>query len=233
MIQRQSLSMAEARSQERKPGLWYLFCRLVAIVLIAVIVHVMMASWVWPDKQAHLKSILSHDLYRIAQLDSYGNANPLATRWASEAYMWVFDKSGFNTMIRTFAKPAGVNPPDTELRKVAVYLWPQIQASMYSVQIIGERIAVLYLTFPLFLIAALLAISDGWAARWLRRAHGGRESAFMYHRMKHGIFLSIILLWAIYLIIPVSMDPRMMIFPFVAMFGLLVRSTVSYFKKYF
>jgi len=29
------------------------------------------------------------------------------------------------------------------------------------------------------------------------------------------------------------MDPRMMIFPFVAMFGLLVRSTVSYFKKYF
>jgi len=89
------------------------------------------------------------------------------------------------------------------------------------------------MTLPLFLIAALLAISDGWASRWLRRAHGGRESAFMYHRMKRGIFLSIVLLWTIYLIIPVSTDPRVMIFPFVVMFGVLIRSTIFYFKKYF
>jgi len=177
--------------------------------------------------------VLSSDLTRIASMEAPNRANSLAAHWAAEAYRWVFEESGFNGMIRTFSRPAGVNPPDTEIRKLTVHFWPEIQASMYSVQIIGERMGVLYLTLPLFLIAALLAISDGWASRWLRRAHGGRESAFMYHRMKRGIFLSIVLLWTIYLIIPVSTDPRMMIFPFVLMFGLLIRYTIAYFKKYF
>ncbi len=225
--------MDETKSREIKTGLWYLFWRLIVIVLIALFVHVMMASWVWPDKDLHLKHILYQDLSRVASIREPGRGNPVAVHWASEAYRWTFEESGFNGMLRTFAKPAGVSPPDTELRKLTVHFWPEIQASMYSVQIIGERMAVLYLTLPLFLLAALLAVSDGWAGRWLRRAHGGRESAFMYHRMKRGIFLAIVLLWVIYLIIPVSMDPRMIIFPFVIMFGLLIRLTVSYFKKYF
>jgi len=225
--------MAETHGREIKTGLWYLIWRLVLIVLIAIMVHVVMASWVWPDKQIHLKRVLSMDLARIGQFDDGGPASMRAYHWASQAYHWVFEDSGFNGMIRTFAKPAGVNPPDTELRKVVVYSWPEIQASMYSVQIIGERMAVLFMTLPLFLIAAFLAISDGWAKRWLRRAHGGRESSFLYHRTKRGIFLVVVLLWAIYLILPISTDPRIIIFPFVLAFGLLIRSTVEYFKKYF
>ncbi|MDQ6959839.1 MAG: DUF4400 domain-containing protein [Mariprofundaceae bacterium] len=225
--------MAEARSREIKTGLWYLAWRLVVIVLLALFVHVMMASWVWPDRHDHLKGVLAQDLININRVESPGRGHPMASRWASEAYRWVFEASGFNGMVRAFAQPAGVNPPDTEVRKVVVHFWPEIQAAMYSVQIIGERMAVLFLTLPLFLVATLLAVSDGWAGRWLRRIHGGRESAFLYHRLKRGVFLSIVLLWSVWLIIPVSMDPRVVIFPFILVFMAVVRFTVGYFKKYF
>jgi integrating conjugative element membrane protein (TIGR03747 family) len=225
--------VAESRSRQIRTGLWYLAWRWVVIVLVSVFVHVMMASWVWPDRHLHLKAVLAQDMAHIDGLESAGHAYPLAARWASEAYRWAFESSGFNGMVRAFAQPAGVNPPDTEVRKVVVHFWPEIQAAMYSVQIIGERMAVLYLTLPLFLMATLIAVSDGWANRWLRRAHGGRESAFLYHRLKRSIFLSIVSLWMVYLIIPVSTDPRAVIFPFVLVFAVTVKFTIGYFKKYF
>lgn len=224
--------MAESQSNRIKTGLWYLAWRLVLIVFTAVIVHVVMASWVWPYKHVHLQSVLAIDMQRIQSMSSPGDGAMAAT-WATESYRWVFEKSGFNGMIRTFARPAGVNPPDTELRKLVVYFWPEIQAAMYSVQILGERLSVLYMTLPLFFLGTLIAISDGWSNRWLRRAHGGRESAFLYHRLKRGIFLSIVILWAVYLIVPISMDPRMVIFPFLLLYGLLLRYTIGFFKKYF
>lgn len=225
--------MAESRSRRIRTGLWYLAWRWIVIVLVAVFVHVMLASWVWPDGHSHLKGVLAQDMARIQALETIDKAGPLASRWAFGAYRWIFEETGFNDMIRRFSQPAGVNPPDTEVRKLVVHFWPEIQAAMYSVQIIGERTAVLFLTLPLFLVATLLAVSDGWAGRWLRRAHGGRESAFLYHRLKRSVFLTIVLLWAVWLIIPVSMDPRAVIFPFVILFALAVRFTLGYFKKYF
>jgi len=225
--------MDESRPRQIRTGLWYLAWRWIVIVLVAVFVHVVMASWVWPEGHSHLKGVLAQDMARIQELETIDKGRSLAAGWASGAYRWVFEASGFNGMIRRFSQPAGVNPPDTEVRKVVVHFWPEIQAAMYSVQIIGERMAVLYLTLPLFLLATLLAVSDGWAGRWLRRIHGGRESAFLYHRLKRGVFLSIVSLWAVWLVIPISIDPRVVIFPFILVFMAVVRFTVGYFKKYF
>lgn len=224
--------MADSQADKIKTGLWYLAWRLVFFAFTAVVIHVVMASWVWPDKHMHLQSVLASDIARIQGMSSPGDRS-MAVEWASEAYRWMFEESGFNGMIRTFAQPAGVNPPDTEVRKLVVHFWPEIQAAMYSVQIVGERLCVLYMTLPLFLLCTLIAVADGWAGRWLRRAHGGRESAFLYHRLKRGIFLSIVILWAVYLMVPVSMDPRMVIFPFLMLYGILLRYTIGLFKKYF
>jgi integrating conjugative element membrane protein (TIGR03747 family) len=233
MVPRQVDTMADAPSRPIRTGVWYLAWRFPLILLTAMFVHVMMASWVWPDGHLHLKGVLARDMARIQALETIDKAGPLAARWASGAYRWMFEETGFNGMIRAFSQPAGVNPPDTEVRKLVVHFWPEIQAAMYSVQILGERMAVLFLTLPLFLVATLIAVSDGWAGRWLRRAHGGRESAFLYHRLKRSVFLTIVLLWTVWLIMPVSMDPRAVIFPFVILFAVTVRFTIGYFKKYF
>jgi len=227
--------MEEPVSEERviRTGIWYLAWRWIAIVCLTVTIHIMMSSWYWPDKHEHVHKILLSDMQILQTIDYSHTAYHRATAWAKDAFYWVFEASGFNGMIRAFSTPTGFNPPDTEVRKVIVHFWSEIQASMYSVQIIGERSSVLFSTWPLVFIVSLIAVADGWSSRWLRRAHGGRESAFLYHRLKRGIFLSIVLMWASYLLWPSTVDPRLVILPFLMLYALTLRFTISYFKKYF
>lgn len=225
--------MSNSNKQPLRTGVWYLVVRLSLWVFIAFLTHILLASHYWEDNEAHLKKILEEDLGKIEQLTTSQKSFNFVKKSAGLGYEIIFEDSGFNEMIRVFSTPVNLSPFDTEMRKLIVYFWPEIKASMYSVQIIGERLAVLVLTIPLFAIAFLIAVSDGWAGRWLRRAYGGRESAFLYHRFKRGVFLSIVILWAIYLILPYSLDPRFIIFTFVLIFAFLLRYTISYFKKYF
>jgi len=225
--------MSDSNKKPLKTGLWYLIIRLGLCVFLAFITHVLLASHYWEDGDAHLQKILADDLTKIESLTTSEASSNFVKKGAALGYDIIFEASGFNEMIRVFSTPVNLNPFDTEMRKLIVYFWPEIKASMYSVQIIGERLAVLLLTLPLFLVAFVVAVSDGWAGRWLRRAYGGRESAFLYHRLKRGVFLSTVLLWAIYLILPYSFDPRIIIFSFVLIFAILLRYTISYFKKYF
>ena len=216
-----------------KTGLLYLFIRLPMVMLIALLVHVLMATHVWDDKHLHLKMILDQDMKNIESLSNTPESFARVSSGATYAYDLIFNKTGFNHMIEVFAQPVHLNPFDTEARKVVVYFWDEIQAAMYSVQIIGERLTFLTLMLPLFVLVSLIAISDGWVSRWLRRAFGGRESAFLYHRLKRGIFLSIVSLWAVYLIMPASPEPRTIVFIFLLIYGFTLRFTISYFKKYF
>ncbi len=225
--------MSNSNKQPLRTGVWYLVVRLSLWVFIAFLTHILLASHYWEDKEDHLKRILEEDLGKIEQLTTSQKSFNFVKKSAGLGYEIIFEDSGFNEMIRVFSTPVNLSPFDTEMRKLIVYFWPEIKASMYSVQIIGERLSVLILTLPLFTIAFLVAVTDGWAGRWLRRAYGGRESAFLYHRFKRGVFLSIVMLWAIYLILPYSLDPRLIIFTFVLIFAFLLRYTISYFKKYF
>jgi integrating conjugative element membrane protein (TIGR03747 family) len=225
--------MSDSNKRPLKTGPWYLVVHLSLWVFLALATHILLASHYWEDKEAHLQKILENDLSQIESLSTSESSFNFVKKGAALGYDIIFEKSGFNEMIRVFSTPVNLNPFDTEMRKLVVYFWPEIKASMFSIQIIGERLAVLILTLPLFIVAFLIAASDGWVGRWLRRAYGGRESAFLYHRLKRGVFLSLVLLWASYLMLPYSFDPRILIFSFVLLFGVLLRYTVSYFKKYF
>jgi len=227
--------MVKIMSSEQPPvktGLWYLTWRWVGMACLALTVHIMMASMVWSDHHEHLHQILLNDMKIIAHIDHNHSAYLRAELWANQAFYWIFEATGFNGMVREFST-VSVDPFGTEVRKLVVFYWSEIQAAMYSVQIIAERSSVLFSTWPLIILVTVIASADGWSARWLRRAHGGRESAFLYHRLKRGIFLSIVLMWGTYLIWMTSIDPRMIILPFVLIYGVLLRFTFSYFKKYF
>lgn len=102
----------------------------------------------------------------------------------------------------------------------------------WSIQLIGLRLGVLLVSLPLFLMAAIGGAIDGGAAWYLRRTSVGRESGFIYHRAKFALWFAMFSLWALYLVPPVALDPRHVIPPFVAIFALTVRFSVSWFKKY-
>ncbi|RMF20766.1 MAG: DUF4400 domain-containing protein [Deltaproteobacteria bacterium] len=224
------MAMPEAHVRRIRTGIWYLTWRFVGVLVLAMGVHVGYAVVSGQGAKA-LRDTLREDLAHVRVLDRSGHAYARARRWAHAAYTWVYERSGFNDMIRRFADPRGLNPIDTELRKVIVHYWPEIRASMVSVQILGERLAMLASTWPLVALLAVVAIADGWMAWSLRRAFAARESAFLYHRLKRGFFVTIVIMWLVYLTPPTPMYPQLLV-AFVAAAAILLRMTLAYFKKY-
>jgi len=77
-----------------------------------------------------------------------------------------------------------------------------------------------------------VALVDGFVQRDLRRWGGGRESSFVYHWAKRSALPLLVLSWVIYLALPVSLHPSLVVLPFATLFALSVAVTASSFKKY-
>lgn len=111
-------------------------------------------------------------------------------------------------------------------------LWPVYQTIIATAMLYVERLTVLLLAAPFFLLAVLLGAVDGAVAWYLRRLEGGRESAFLYHRAKYAISFGLMALLVVYLLPPFALDPRLILPPFLLFYALVSRIVVSRFKKY-
>jgi integrating conjugative element membrane protein (TIGR03747 family) len=105
-------------------------------------------------------------------------------------------------------------------------------AAAYTALVFLVRLLVLLLSLPLFLLAALVGLVDGLARRDVRRFGAGRESGFVYHRARASLMPLAVLPWVIYLALPVSVAPLLILLPGAAMLGLAVCISAATFKKY-
>lgn len=94
------------------------------------------------------------------------------------------------------------------------------------------RLSILVLSLPLFILVAVVGLIDGLAIRDKRRWSNGRESGFRYHYAKSFVLPSFFIAWILYLSIPVSIHPNFIILPLGVLMGLVIRETLSWFKKY-
>ena len=106
------------------------------------------------------------------------------------------------------------------------------QAAGQTTELFAVRIAILVLALPVFVLAGLVGLVEGLVARDLRRWGGGRESSFVYHWAKRTAIPFLILAWVVYLAMPVSLHPTIIVLPCAAAFGLSLSITASTFKKY-
>jgi integrating conjugative element membrane protein (TIGR03747 family) len=77
-----------------------------------------------------------------------------------------------------------------------------------------------------------MGLTDGLVQRDIRRWSGGRESSFVYHWAKKVLYPALILPWILYLAIPSSIHPNLIVLPFAILFAVSVRVMASMFKKY-
>ncbi|WP_454734217.1 TIGR03747 family integrating conjugative element membrane protein [Cupriavidus pauculus] len=105
-------------------------------------------------------------------------------------------------------------------------------ASVYTVLTFLVRFFVLMLTLPLFLLAAFVGFVDGLARRDVRRFGAGRESGFIYHRAKASLMPLAVLPWVVYLALPVSVHPLLILLPAAALLGIATDIAAATFKKY-
>lgn len=121
---------------------------------------------------------------------------------------------------------------DRRLRHYYQLAEDYILAAMLVTQVFAVRLAVLVLALPAFVLLGLMGLTDGLVRRDIRRWSGGRESSFVYHWAKKLLYPALILPWILYLAIPSSIHPNLIVLPFAILFAVSVRVMASTFKKY-
>jgi integrating conjugative element membrane protein (TIGR03747 family) len=176
-------------------------------------------------------SFLNDDFKRSAIV---GEPARFAKNFADTFYKITFKKTGVQSAIIWLATPAPHS--NSRLRKGLHTLFKRVKAyviaAMTVTQIFAVRLAVLILAFPAFILLAMLGLVDGLVQRDIRRWSGGRESSFIYHWAKKALYPSLILPWIIYLAMPESVHPNLIVLPFAVLFAVSVMVMASTFKKY-
>lgn len=145
---------------------------------------------------------------------------------------WLLVKSGFADFTRQAQESSRGNGLWSGLSQLYLSIEDFVLAAVYISFTFAVRLTILLLTTPLFLLAMLTGLVDGLMRRDLRKFGAGRESSFVYHRAKRAMVPLLIAPWIIYLSLPFSLHPLLILLPSAAMLGMAVAITAATFKKY-
>lgn len=188
----------------------------------------------WPEEGVqHSRDMYSRELeYLSGDLQqSLFFSDPAGTAaYLSGMVYELWERSGLLEVIAWMGLP----PPDDAgaLRLLAHRFHDYAAATVYITMVFSVRVAILALATPVFVLFGIIGLVDGLVERDLRRFSVGRESAYVFHLAKRAVAPMILLTWALYLSMPFSVHPAIVILPFAASFAFFLRLSASSFKKY-
>jgi integrating conjugative element membrane protein (TIGR03747 family) len=218
-----------------KQTLWPVFkaIELVVISLLAPALSlVVMGFYLWrfappAEHQAHLDEMMAFYVDNAVASDR-------ADAFGKGAYRFVLVETGLERVMqrRSLASSTGLQKNQTwnKISGLGVDLWDVVRKTSY---IFGAKLSSLISVLPLMCLLALVALVDGWTARYIRREEGGNESATRYHLWKtvsHSWLPSLIAV--VYLTCPIAVEPLWFILPTAIVLVVGLRSQTKYFKKY-
>jgi integrating conjugative element membrane protein (TIGR03747 family) len=234
-----------------QPGLIYrvmtlpfhLFGVLVGSLLISILIECLGMHLFWKDQSWHHAQDMMQ--YELSNLSDHFTRSVVvqepgrtAARWVDVGYRWVFVNTGLQEKMNGAAARAKASAQggagDFRYFLGQAYVWSEayLIAAAFTTITFAVRLLVLILTLPLFALAAFAGFVDGLVRRDVRRFGAGRESGFLYHRAKAALAPLAMLPWVVYLALPVSLNPLLILLPSAALLGLAVNLTTGSFKKY-
>lgn len=230
---------------QQRPGLIFgtlelclrLLGLLFASLLFSILLEFMGMLWFWPEQGWHH----SHAMWlaELGWLSSHFRSSLLmqepvhATMKILERLNdWVVVHSGWaqsDIQLKLLSREFSLQG---QLAQAYVASQDYLLAALFTVFTFVVRLTVLTLATPLFLLAVLTGIVDGLMRRDLRRFGADRESSFVYHRAKRLLLPLIVSPWVIYLALPWSVNPVLVLLPCAALLGWMVAITAATFKKY-
>ena len=105
-------------------------------------------------------------------------------------------------------------------------------SAVYIVQVYAIRLTILLLSIPLLITAIAYGASKGLNERSARRWAGGRESSTIFHWAKMLWTMLLVSPFIIYLALPFSVHPSIVIMPCAAALGIMTFMLASSYKKY-
>lgn len=214
-------------------------------LLGAILVEWLCLYVFWPEAGwKHAQHMFEHELGWLSQdlLSSVLIKEPgrTATWLANAVYDGLVIKTGLQDGINALTGYARATSPQHagafDLRYALGRVMIQCQdyglAALYTVLTFCVRMVILTLTIPLFALAAFTGLVDGLVRRDLRKFGSGRESSYLYHKARGTIIPLTLVPWTVYLAIPISISPLLILLPCAVLLGVSVNITVSTFKKY-
>ena len=239
------------RQEARREGLlvglistpFRLFGVLIGSLLISIVIECVGMHFFWKDQGwRHSQAMLQYELTHLSGHFTRSAIVTEPTRTAHElvdtGYRWMFVRTGLLARLEQTADraraPSQHRTRDFRYFISQAYVWAEsyLIAAAFTTLTYLVRLLVLVLTLPLFVTAAFVGFVDGLVRRDVRKFGAGRESGFLYHRAKASLMPLAILPWVIYLALPVSVHPLIILLPSAALLGLAMNLTAGSFKKY-
>lgn len=218
----------------RYSGLKALTLGLGLTVLSTLAVHFIYAIWPWPNIPRGAGPLREAAIAERARVEHIADTKSIELIGSTIVWTYriTFEWTGLDGFMQSTMESPNEGSAEDIARRMATGTHDMVEIFYWSVQLIGLRLGVLFASLPLILVAAIAGAIDGSATWYVRRTSVGRETGFLYHRAKFGLWIAIFCLWGLYLIPPIALDPRIIIPPFIVIFTLAVRFSVSWFKKY-
>ncbi len=230
-IQRPGLIISAIRLVLRIIGL------LIASLLFSILIEFAGLLLFWGDQGwRHSQAMLTSELGWLSEhfKSSLLIQQPEKTivQWLELLNKWLLVKTGF----ADFARQARASGQGNGLWSWANLLYVSIEdfvlAAVYVTFTFVVRLTILALATPLFLLASFTGFVDGLMRRDLRKFGAGQESSFVYHRAKRAVIPLLVVPWGIYLSLPFSLNPIVILLPCAVILGAIVAITSTTFKKY-
>ncbi|EPO4283178.1 TIGR03747 family integrating conjugative element membrane protein [Pseudomonas aeruginosa] len=220
-----------------------LFGVLVASLLLSILVecvgmHLFWKDQGWRHSQAMLQYEFGHLSLQFTRSAIVQEPGRTAHRLVYTGYQWLFVRTGLlERMDHTATRarvPSRTGSRDFRYYISQAYVWSEayLIAAAFTALTFMVRLLILVLTLPLFLMAAFVGFMDGLVRRDVRRFGAGRESGFLYHRAKASLMPLAVLPWVLYLALPFSLHPLLVLLPAAVLLGLAMNLTAGSFKKY-
>ncbi|WP_186191203.1 DUF4400 domain-containing protein [Burkholderia gladioli] len=206
-----------------------LFC---ILVVVTMLVDVMLYG---RDAAAGLRA-LSHMTEVALDYTRVDGEMTLTTEWAARSAIVVSDCFerffGFRQGLGNLADGRQVPLMELSYQRVLSDHLGAVLVALQSIKLLVVRLTLVIASLPLLVMAIALGVIDGLTARAIRRAGAGRESSLLYHRAKRMHLYGLVLLTAVFVIAPISVDPAYIFMPYAALAALMSHVQWRFYKKY-
>ena len=196
---------------------------LVISLMLSIVIEWIGMVWFWPEQGAE-------QLYNQSLTIK---KDVIAT--TQESVSWIARQSWLKTLLNKV--PDVPEGSFSSVEKSVHDLYQQhrdhLQASTYVTQTFVIRLALILFSLPIFALAVLIGAVDGLVERDLRRWGGGRESSNVFNLARRSVVPSFVAACVVYISLPFSINPVLIIIPFATLIGLATRIAFERFKKYF
>lgn len=212
-------------------------------LLLSIVIECVGMYLLWPDEGwRHSQQMYAFELGQLSEDFKHSAMVQEPGRTAQALVLIAYDvvmiRSGLEGSAKATSQRARTAHTDSarNTRYYAgsfyMHLECNLIAAAYTILVFVIRLLVLFLSLPLFVLAAFVGLIDGLVCRDVRRFGAGRESGYLYHRAKACVMPLATLPWIIYLAIPVSVEAVIIVVPSAALFGIAIAITARSFKKY-